>query len=55
MVQRTLDLIDARRAALGLETYDPDRFAKASATWDELVGVAAPVVFDDVVSLDDDD
>ena len=55
MVQRTLELIDARRAALGLEKYDPDRFAKASVTWDEIVGVAAPVVFDDVVSLDDDD
>ncbi|MFZ5917521.1 MAG: anaerobic carbon-monoxide dehydrogenase catalytic subunit [Chloroflexota bacterium] len=54
MVRRTLEIIDARREALGLEPYDPDRFAKAGATWDEVVGLAAPVVFDEVVSLDDD-
>jgi carbon-monoxide dehydrogenase catalytic subunit len=54
MVQRTLELIDARREALGLEPYDPDRFAKETATWDEMVGLAAPVVFDEVVSFDDD-
>jgi carbon-monoxide dehydrogenase catalytic subunit len=54
IVERTLELIDARRDALGLEEYDPNRFAKAGITWDEVVGAAAPVAFDEVVSLDDD-
>jgi carbon-monoxide dehydrogenase catalytic subunit len=54
IVERTLELIDARRDALGLEEYDPKRFAKAGITWDEVVGAAAPVAFEEVVSLDDD-
>jgi len=53
-VERTLELIDARREALGLEKYDPNRFAKTGVTWDEVMGVAAPVAFEEVVSLDDD-
>jgi carbon-monoxide dehydrogenase catalytic subunit len=54
IVERTLELIDARRDALNLEEYDPNRFAKATATWDELVGVAAPIVFEEVIPFDDD-
>ncbi len=53
-VERTLELIDARRDALGLEKYDPNRFAKTAVTWDEMAGLAAPVVFEQVVSLGDD-
>jgi len=53
-VERTLELIDARREALGLEKYDPNRFAKKGVTWDEVMGVASPVAFEEVVSLDDD-
>jgi carbon-monoxide dehydrogenase catalytic subunit len=54
IVERTLELIDARREALGLEKYDPDRFAKTAVTWDEVVGVAAPVTFEKVVLMDED-
>jgi carbon-monoxide dehydrogenase catalytic subunit len=54
IVERTLELIDARRDALNLEEYDPNRFAKATATWDELVGLAAPIVFEEVIPFDDD-
>ncbi len=54
IVERTLELIDARREALGLEKYDPDRFAKTDITWDAAMGVAAPVTFERVVALDDD-
>jgi len=54
MVRRTLEIIDARREALGLEPYDPKRFAKSTVTWDEMMVNAAPVVFEQVVSLDDD-
>jgi len=54
IVERTLELIDARRAALGLEAYDPNRFAKPGVTWDEVVGAAVPVAYEEVVSLDDD-
>ena len=54
IVERTLELIDARRDALGLEKYDPNRFAKTAVTWDEVMGLAAPVVFEQVVSLGDD-
>jgi hypothetical protein len=54
IIERTLELIDARRDALGLEKYDPNRFAKSGITWDEVTDVAAPVIFEEVVSLDDD-
>jgi carbon-monoxide dehydrogenase catalytic subunit len=54
IVERTLEHIDARREALGLEKYDPTRFAKPGVTWDEVVGVAAPVTFDEVVPMADD-
>ena len=53
-IERTLEIIDARRDALGLEKYDPNRFAKTAVTWDEMAGLAAPVVFEQVVSVGDD-
>lgn len=53
-VERSLEILDARRDALGLEKYDPTRFAKAGVTWDEMMVAAAPVIFEQVVSLDDD-
>ena len=53
-VERALEIIDARRDALGLEKYDPNRFAKTAVTWDEMAGLAAPVVFEQVVSVGDD-
>jgi carbon-monoxide dehydrogenase catalytic subunit len=51
IIERTLEIIDARREALGLEEYDPSRFAKPGVTWDEVVGVAAPVTFEEVVPM----
>ena len=43
LVQKALAHIDKKREALGIEPYDPDRFAKAGVTWDEVMGYAEKV------------
>ncbi len=43
IVDKALAHIDKKRAALGIEEYDPQRFAKPTVTWDEAMGYAEKV------------
>jgi carbon-monoxide dehydrogenase catalytic subunit len=43
IVEKVLAHIDKKRAALGIEEYDPQRFAKPTITWDEAMGYAERV------------
>ncbi len=40
IVEKVLAHIDAKREALGLVKYDPQRFAKPEVTWDAVMGYA---------------
>ncbi len=40
LVAKALAHIDKKREALGIEAYDPERFAKPGVTWDEIMGYA---------------
>ncbi|MGQ9628423.1 MAG: anaerobic carbon-monoxide dehydrogenase catalytic subunit [Anaerolineae bacterium] len=43
LIQKALAHIDKKREALGIEVYDPYRFAKPGITWDEVMGYAEKV------------
>jgi hypothetical protein len=43
VVELALAHIDKKREALGLTEYDPQHFAKAGVTWDEVMGYAEKV------------
>jgi hypothetical protein len=47
-VDKALVHIDAKREALGLVTYDSQRFAKPKVTWDAMMGYAPAGVIGDV-------